>query len=106
MLNWLGVKSSYSPPRFIDDNTFSEALFRTATYRPEFPAQGFEILEQACACAAQFADWYNNDHLRYAIPQQRHPAQNKAILAARHALYLHAKGRSLGKVYKTSAPST
>ncbi|MBA4261284.1 MAG: hypothetical protein C0443_04480 [Comamonadaceae bacterium] len=37
MLNWLGVKPSYSRPRVSDDNAFAEALFRTAKYRPEFP---------------------------------------------------------------------
>ena len=30
MLNWLGVKPSYSRPRVSDDNAYAEALFRTA----------------------------------------------------------------------------
>jgi hypothetical protein len=38
MLNWLGVKRSYSHPRASDDKT--ELPFRTAKYRPEFPAKG------------------------------------------------------------------
>lgn len=42
MLNWMGVKLSYSRPRVSDDNAFSESLFRTAKYRPEFPTKGFE----------------------------------------------------------------
>jgi len=79
MLNWLGVKPSYSRPRVSDDNAFSEALFRTAKYRPEFPAQGFESLDEARAWAAEFVDWYNVDHrhsgIRYVSPQQRHPAR-------------------------------
>jgi transposase InsO family protein len=37
MLNWLGVKPSYSRPRVSDDNAYAESLFRTAKYRPEFP---------------------------------------------------------------------
>jgi len=41
MLHWLGVKPSYSRPRVSDDNAFAESLFRTAKYRPEFPAKGF-----------------------------------------------------------------
>lgn len=40
MLNWLGVKPSYSGPRVGDDNAYAESLFRTARYRPEFPAMG------------------------------------------------------------------
>ena len=43
MLNWLGVKPSYSRPRVSDDNAYAESLFRTAKYRPEFPAKGFAI---------------------------------------------------------------
>jgi putative transposase len=42
MLHWLGVKPSYSRPRVSDDNAFVESLFRTAKYRPEFPARGFD----------------------------------------------------------------
>jgi putative transposase len=47
MLNWLGVKPSYSRPRVSDDNAYAESLFRTAKYRQEFPAKGFESLEAA-----------------------------------------------------------
>ena len=49
MLNWLGVKPSYSRPRVSDDNAYAEALFRTAKYRSEFPARGFVGLEAARA---------------------------------------------------------
>src|SRR5215218_5664332 len=41
MLAWLGIRPSYSRPRVSDDNPFVEALFRTAKYRPAFPAKGF-----------------------------------------------------------------
>jgi putative transposase len=95
MLNWLGVKPSYSRPRVSDDNPFSEALFRTAKYRPEFPASGFESLEAARAWAANFVRWYNVDHrhsgIRYVSPDQRHTGADLEILAARHALYLDAR---------------
>ena len=91
MLNWLGIKPSYSRPRVSDDNAFAESLFRTAKYRPEFPVQGFETLEEARAWAAEFVRWYNVEHrhsgIRYVSPQQRHTGQDQAILAARHALY-------------------
>ena len=46
MLNWLGVKPSYSRPRVSDDNAYAESLFRTAKYRPEFPAKGFATLQE------------------------------------------------------------
>ena len=36
-----------SRPRVSDDNAYAEALFRTAKYRPEFPAKGFASLDEA-----------------------------------------------------------
>ena len=96
MLDWLGVKPSYSRPRVSDDNAYAESLFRTAKYRPEFPAKGFETLEAARDWAAAFVYWYNVEHrhsgIRYVSPQQRHTGQDHTILAARHALYTTAKG--------------
>ena len=97
MLNWLGVKPSYSRPRVSDDNAFAESLFRTAKYRPEFPAQGFDTLDEARTWAAEFVRWYNVDHrhsgIRYVSPAQRHAGHDQAILAARNALYLQAQQR-------------
>jgi putative transposase len=97
MLHWLGIKASYSRPRVSDDNAFAEALFRTAKYRPEFPADGFADLEAARAWAARFVHWYNVDHrhsgIRYVSPAQRHAGQDKDILAARHQVYLEAKAQ-------------
>ena len=95
MLNWLGVKPSYSRPRVSDDNAYAESLFRTAKYRPEFPAKGFAELGDARAWAAQFVRWYNHEHrhsgIRYVSPAQRHAGDDHAILAARHALYTRAR---------------
>jgi len=95
MLNYLGVKPSYSRPRVSDDNAYAESLFRTAKYRPEFPTQGFDSLDGARAWAAQFVRWYNHEHrhsgIRYVSPTQRHDGQDKDILAARHALYQRAR---------------
>jgi transposase InsO family protein len=97
MLNWLGVKPSYSRPRVSDDNAFVESLFRTAKYRPEFPAQGFADLEAARHWGAEFVRWYNVEHrhsgIRYVSPAQRHAGQDVAILAARRELYEQARQR-------------
>jgi transposase InsO family protein len=98
MLQWLGVKPSYSRPRVSDDNAYAESLFRTAKYRPEFPATGFASVDEARAWAAEFVRWYNVDHrhsgIRYVSPQQRHTGGDQAILAARHALYVQAQQRN------------
>ena len=98
MLEWLGVKPSYSRPRVSDDNAYAESLFRTAKYRPEFPAKGFATLEAARQWGAAFVHWYNVEHkhsgIRFVSPQQRHAGEDHAILGARHSLYTQAKARN------------
>ncbi len=98
MLHWLGIKPSYSRPRVSDDNAFVESLFRTAKYRPEFPAKGFADLEAARAWASRFVHWYNHEHLhsgvRYVSPVDRHDGNDGEILQRRHALYLEARSRN------------
>lgn len=98
MLSWLGIAPSYSRPRVSDDNAYAESLFRTAKYRPEFPARGFASLEQARQWAAEFVHWYNVEHrhsgIRYVTPAQRHAGEDHAILAARHELYVSARERN------------
>ncbi len=103
MLHWLGISPSYSRPRVSDDNAFAEALFRTAKYRPEFPAKGFADLEAARAWAARFVQsrfvqWYNDEHrhsgIRYVTPAQRHAGEDGRLLGARHAVYQEARERN------------
>lgn len=95
MLHWLGIRPSYSRPRVSDDNAFVEALFRTAKYRPQFPACGFADLQAARAWASQFVTWYNHEHrhsgIRFVSPAQRHAGEDQQILARRHALYAQAR---------------
>ncbi len=78
-----------------DDNAYAEALFRTAKYRPDFPAAGFADLAGARQWAADFAHWYNHEHrhsgIRYVTPAQRHAGGDGPVLAARHALYQRAR---------------
>ena len=95
MLHWLGIEPSYSRLRVSDDNPYAEALFRTAKYRPEFPGRSFADLDAARGWASRFVHWYNHEHrhsgIRYVTPAQRHDGQDRAILAARHALYQRAR---------------
>ena len=46
-LQWLGGVPSFSRPRVSDDNLYSEALFRTVRYRPEYPHRPFESIDDA-----------------------------------------------------------
>jgi hypothetical protein len=80
-----------------DDNPFSEALFRTCKYRPDYPVAGFESLQAARQWVLRFVHWYNHEHrhsaLRFLTPHQRHSGQEQALLAERAALYRQARAR-------------
>lgn len=93
----LGVIPSFSRPRVSDDNPFSEALFRTLKYRPDYPRQPFQSCDEARAWAARFVAWYHRDHLHsgigYVTPLDRHEGRDEAILAARRAVYEAARRR-------------
>ncbi len=93
----LGIEASYSRPRVSDDNAYSEALFRTCKYRPDYPQAGFESLEAARHWSLEFVRWYNQEHrhssIRYVTPAERHAGEDQAILAARVRVYEVAKER-------------
>jgi putative transposase len=84
-LEALGVLPSYSRPRVSDDNAFSEAVFRTCKYRPEYPYGGFESLQAARAWMLEFVRWYHHEHrhsaIRYVTPLERHEGRDIALLA-------------------------
>lgn len=96
-LQQLGVVPSFSRPAVSNDNPFSEALFRTAKYRPEFPSKPFESLEAARAWVDAFVRWYNTEHLHsaisFTIPADRHSGRDVAILAQRAEVYRSARRR-------------
>jgi transposase InsO family protein len=96
-LEQLGVLPSYSRPHVCDDNPYSEALFRTLKYRPEYPTKPFASLDAARAWVEAFVAWYNNEHLHSAIgyvsPEQRHSGAADEILAKRRRVYKAAQRR-------------
>lgn len=97
----LGIEPSYSRPRVSNDNAFSESLFRTTKYRPDYPFKGFESLEQAREWVASFVFWYNEKHrhsaIRFVTPAQRHSGEERLILSNRDELYAKAKQRNPGR---------
>jgi transposase InsO family protein len=94
-LQRLGVAASFSRPGVSDDNPYSEALFRTLKYHRAFPTKPFADLASARRWVAGFVAWYNHEHLhsalRFVTPEARHRGLDKAILAARRAVYLAAQ---------------
>lgn len=93
----LGVVTSFSRPRVSDDNPFSEALFRTLKYRPEYPGTGFASLDAANIWVKGFVHWYNTVHqhsaIRFVTPEDRHGGRDVAILARREEVYKQAQCR-------------
>ena len=97
-LQRLGVTPSFSRPRVSDDNPYSEALFRTLKYRPEYPSEAFSSLEHARAWTSFFVNWYNTEHrhsaIRFVTPDERHEGRDKDILAKRHRVYQLARAKN------------
>ena len=97
-LQKLGVTPSFSRPSVSNDNPYSESLFRTMKYRPEYPSKPFENVEQAQSWVDGFVFWYNTQHLhssiRFVTPDGRHFGREGHILTNRRKVYEKARGRN------------
>lgn len=94
-LQRLGVVPSFSRPRVSDDNPYSEALFRTLKYRPDYPSKPFASLPEAQSWVDAFVHWYNSEHLhssiRFVTPDDRHFGRENEILHQRKQVYEKAR---------------
>lgn len=94
-LQELGVIPSFSRPSVSNDNPYSESIFRTLKYRPEYPEKAFFDLNAARSWVTGFANWYNNEHchsgIKFVTPAQRHSGEDIKILTNRKAVYQKAK---------------
>jgi transposase InsO family protein len=97
-LQALGIIPSFSRPRVSEDNPYSEALFRTLKYRPEYPDRPFEGLKEAKAWMLAFVRWYNTEHrhsgIQFVTPVSRHTGEAEQILMKRKEVYEEAKRRN------------
>ncbi len=79
-----------------NDNPYSESAFKTLKYRPEYPVNPFDNLQDARAWVEHVVHWYNQEHRHSAIefvtPAQRHAGLDKALVV----LFGTAAGLSLG----------
>ncbi len=93
----LGIATSYSRPRTSNDNPYSESLFRTCKYCPDYPHEGFASLDQARQWMHHFVHGYNHAHrhsgIRFVTPEQRHRGEDARILAQRQGVYEQARAR-------------
>lgn len=100
-LQRLNITPSYSRPRVSNDNAFSESLFRTCKYRPDYPADGYASLSSAQQWVNGFMRWYNHEHrhsaIRFVTPSERHAGQDDEVLAKRDAIYAEAKRQHPGR---------
>lgn len=91
----LGVMPSFSRPSVSNDNPFSESLFKTLKYCPQYPSKPFAAIDDARRWVAEFVDWYNTKHLHSGIsfttPASRHSGEDSAILARRDIVYKSAQ---------------
>ena len=82
----LGVTKSHSRPYTSNDNPFSESLFKTCKYQPQFPER-FGSIQDAKAFCRRFFDWYNGEHHHLGIglmtPNQVHYGQTDQVYAQR-----------------------
>ena len=88
----LGVTKSHSRPHTSNDNPFSESLFKTCKYQPEFPDR-FGSIQDAKAFCRRFFNWYNEDHHHHGIglmtPNQVHFGLADQVYAQRlHTLQI------------------
>ena len=94
----LGITPSGGRPRVSNDNPYSESLFRTLKYCPQWLKSGFADLDTARIWVRDFIAWYNHEHrhsrIRFVTPAQRHRSEDHALLAKRYGLYEAAKARN------------
>jgi transposase InsO family protein len=90
-LQQLGVMPSLSRPAVSNDNPYSESLFKTLKYRPNYPLKPFVTVTDARDWVTSLVEWYNHEHrhsaIRFVTPAQRHEGLDEKLLLKRKALY-------------------
>ena len=82
-LQALGVVPSLSRPAVSNDNPYSESLFKTLKYRPDYPRQAFEHLLAARQWVGAFVHWYNLGNIDTAPFVSSHPRSATRARTAR-----------------------
>lgn len=92
----LEVTGSRSRPRVSNDNPYSEALFKTLKYGPEFPER-FGSLTEPRKFMDEFTRWYNHETRHTGIglhtPADVHFGPAAATVADRHTVLAQARAR-------------
>ena len=93
----LAIVPSFSRPRVSNDNPYSESMFRTLKYRPNYPSQPFSSLTESRLWVHDFVRWYNEEHkhsaLKFVTPYQRHYGEAERCLSERNTVMEQMKQR-------------
>jgi putative transposase len=105
LLSDLEVTRSHSRPRVSNDNPYSEALFKTLKYGPEFPER-FASVHDAGAFISGFVDWYNHQHsgIGFHTPANVHYGHASTVAKERSATLAAARARHPGRFTKKTDP--
>lgn len=97
-LQKLGVVPSFSRPKVSDENPFSESLFKTLKYCPQYPSSAFNSMIEARDWVSNFVIWYNTKHLhsgiKFVTPEEKHKGLDIEILNKRKIVYEKAKQKN------------
>ena len=103
----LEVTRSHSRPRVSNDNPYSESLFKTLKYGPEFPER-FGSLCEARQFMDTFTNWYNHEHRHTGIglhtPADVHFGLATDKAANRRTVLTLARARHPHRFATTRAP--
>jgi putative transposase len=103
----LDVTRSHSRPRVSNDNPYSESLFKTLKYGPEFP-EFFGSLYEARQFMEAFTNWYNHEHRHTGIglhtPADVHYGLATDKAADRRTVLTDARARHPHRFGTTAAP--
>jgi len=103
----LDVTRSHSRPRVSNDNPYSESLFKTLKYGPEFPER-FGSLCEARTFMDTFTNWYNHEHRHTGIglhtPADVHFGLATEKAADRRTVLTDARARHPHRFGTTHAP--
>lgn len=112
LLDLLGVERSYSRPRVSNDNPWSESLFHTGRYQPDYPGR-FRDSEHARSYFSDFFSWYNDVHCHDGIAlftlADVYFGRVDAVLATRQAAadrILSARPEDLSALWPTNPPAS
>ncbi|WP_227940460.1 integrase core domain-containing protein [Alkalihalobacillus deserti] len=87
--------TSFLGVRVSNDNPYSETMFRTMKYRPEFPYKGFQDLPVAREWTNKFIHWYNCEHqhsgLKFVTREQVHTGGYIDVLKNSEIVYAQVK---------------